>query len=161
MLSYFIYKWFNKNWGNKIALIGILIIWTIITYNIYTAIYPNDDFYENEFKTITLMEFPKSGIIINSTASYPDFHGDYCSSAEIKLSKKDYEKILDEIINNKIFTRETSYMNSEESMYIMKDIKEEDIQYIFIRKDEKKLGLDLNINFQKDNRTIFINICQL
>jgi hypothetical protein len=160
-ISILIHKLLKRIVNEKIALIGVLFFWGIIIYNFYIAIYPNDEFYENEFKTITLTELPKSAEIVNSTASYPDFQGDYCSSAEIKLSKEDFDSLLKKIINDDNFLKNNEILNSEETMSIMYETKTNDLSHKFIRIDKQNLDLHLNINFHNDNRTVFINICKI
>lgn len=160
-ISILIHKLLKRIGNEKIALIGVLFFWGIIIYNFYIAIYPNDEFYENEFKTITLTELPKSAEIVNSTASYPDFQGDYCSSAEIKLSKEDFDNLLKKIINDDNFSKENDFLNSEEARTIMNKTKEDELLVKFYRTDKQNIDLNLNINFHNDKKTIFINICQI
>jgi hypothetical protein len=97
ILSVIIFRWLSRRGYRKIAIIVLLAFYSFIAYNIYTAIFPTDDFYYDEFRTVTLKPIPKSAVIVKKTASYPDFHGDYTSVSLIKLSKQDYRKLLSEI----------------------------------------------------------------
>ncbi|MBS1771617.1 MAG: hypothetical protein JST82_02065 [Bacteroidetes bacterium] len=62
-------------------------------FSIYTAIYPLDSFYKEEFEYGFKTPFPKSGNIIAKSASYPDIHGDYTSAFVAQLNSADYKKL--------------------------------------------------------------------
>ncbi|RYY37724.1 MAG: hypothetical protein EOP46_01690 [Sphingobacteriaceae bacterium] len=87
-LIFIIFRWIYRKGYKKVAVIIPSVVVVYLTYSIYTAIYPDDSFYHEEFKTVTLREIPQSAEIIKKDASYPDQHGEYCSVALIKLSKK-------------------------------------------------------------------------
>lgn len=98
-----------------------LVIIAFLGYETYTAIYPTDNFYFAEFKSVTLMNIPKSAKIIKKDASYPDFHGDYCSASLIKLSQQEYTDLLDQISKNKQLKKE-KMRGSEELDKVMGDL---------------------------------------
>jgi hypothetical protein len=75
---------------NKIYMYLLITIIVVITY---IGIFPDESFYAEEFKDVTLRELPNSAEFISKSASCPDFHGDYCSQSQIRLSKKDYSKL--------------------------------------------------------------------
>lgn len=66
---------FNKGW-HILATLPIL----GTAYMVYSAFYPGDPFYENEFTTGTGLTLPESTTINFKSATYPDFHGDYSST---------------------------------------------------------------------------------
>lgn len=84
-----------------IFLLSVLQSW--IFYSIYTAFYPEDSFYLEEYKTVVGKPAPKSAQIIDKSASYPDFHGSYNSVSVIKLSDIDYDNLYREINQDKNF----------------------------------------------------------
>jgi hypothetical protein len=102
-------------------------------YEIYTAIYPTDSFYFDEFKKVTSLDIPKSAEIINKTASYPDFHGDYISCSIIKLSKPDYKLLLDTISNDKDMLKNPDLGGSKQLDDVMETKKVSDIKRAFTR----------------------------
>lgn len=93
-LAYLILRWLTKKGYKKVGLTILVTttIWTI--YSSYTAIYPTDSFYKDEFEDNTGLDFPKSGDILTKEASYPDLHGDYSATALFKTDKNDYNLIL-------------------------------------------------------------------
>jgi hypothetical protein len=145
--------------SNQINLAYALIIYIFSAYQAYTAVYPTDSFYENEFKTVTFREIPKSAEIVKSTASYPDFHGDYGSSAQIKLTKIDYKKLLKEISSDNRISKTNEIIGMSEFDYAIGDKKAKNIKHKFIRKIKGKNNHHLFIGFYDDNQTIFVNIC--
>jgi hypothetical protein len=130
------------------------IILAVLGFTYYQA-EPPESFYEEEFKTITLRDIPESAEFISKEASYPDFHGDYCSSARIQLSKKDYQKLLTEIDNNPALTvSEEDFGGFEESQQIpgKRPLKS------FDRKITGEEDEYYNIQFYEGN-IVVINIC--
>lgn len=66
---------------------------TWLAFNIYTAFYPMESFYRDEFVNVTGYKFPKSGKFKFKSASYPDFHGDYEACAVIEISEDDFQEL--------------------------------------------------------------------
>jgi hypothetical protein len=79
-----------------------------VVYATYTAIYPTDDFYLREFKYVTKHEAPDDAVVVTKRASYPDFHGDYCSFSRMRLSKTSYQSLLAELQADPSMVRENS-----------------------------------------------------
>lgn len=107
-----------------VALLSVLQLW--IFYLIYTAFYPQDSFYFEEYKTVVGKQAPKSAEIIDKSASYPDFHGSYNSVSVIRLSDTDYDNLYREINQDKNFG-ETELIQTETLNEILesnKNIKE-------------------------------------
>jgi hypothetical protein len=106
-LAYLVFRWLTKI-GYKIiglTILATVTIWTI--YSTYTAFYPTDDFYEEEFEYNTGLDFPTSGDILTKNASYPDLHGDYSATALFKTDSKDFKKILTAIQKDSKFQLDT------------------------------------------------------
>lgn len=92
-----IYNWLRESKYRKIALALLIPIFIFIIYSIYTAIYPTDDFYYEEFKKVTLKDAPESSVILRKDASFPSLMGDYCSASMMTLSTDDYLKLLKDL----------------------------------------------------------------
>lgn len=106
-LAYLVFRWLTKKGYNKIGfvILATVTIWTV--YSAYTAFYPTDSFYKDEFKYNTGLDFPTSGDILAKDASYPDHHGDYSATALFKTDKNDFNKILVVIQNDNKFQLDT------------------------------------------------------
>src|SRR4051812_8437817 len=72
LILYFLYKWLTKKGYRWIGLLIIAVSISTLLYGLYTAVYPSDSFYFDEFKKVTSLDIPKSAEVINKTASYPD-----------------------------------------------------------------------------------------
>ena len=127
-------------------------------FNIYIAIFPTDEFYYNEFNTVTLRPIPKSAVIIKKSASYPDFHGDYCSVSLIKLSKQDYNKLLNEIKADKRLHKGDIIGSSELDEVAGKSLDSRVIG-VFNRNIPNEEDHYLTIAFLKDKQSIIVNVC--
>ena len=96
--------------------INAIYVWSIVLISVYftfDVFFPGRSFYEDEFKNVTLRNVPKSAKFIEKTASYPDIHGHYCSSSQIRLSKDDYNKLLNDLTNDKHMIKNGQIIGSE------------------------------------------------
>jgi hypothetical protein len=136
-------------------------VWT--PYLVYTAIYPTDSFYFSEFKKVTLIEAPKSATIISKYASYPDFHGDYCSTSLMTLSSEDYLGLLNGLNNDKRPTKinKDEIVRSREFDEILGGFKTENIMHSFTLNINEKGNSYLFIGFLDDKKTIVVNIWEM
>jgi hypothetical protein len=141
---------------NRIYIIAIFLISIIITYD---AFFPSESFYEEEFKQVTLREIPKSAEFVSKTSSYPDFHGDYCSSSQIKLSKEDYQKLLNELKVDQRIIQNGQSVGFEEFNYTLGNKTEKNFTTSFIREIPGEEDHYMYIAFYNDNETIFVNVC--
>ena len=89
------------NTDKKIKLILTFLTLIFAAYQTYTAFYPTDSFYEDQFEYNTNLEFPKSGEIIAKDASYPDIHGDYSAAALFKLNDEDFQELFNLVQKDK------------------------------------------------------------
>lgn len=138
-ISYFLYRWLTKTKFKKLAfLLPTLIIGTV-TFFIYTAFYPRDSFYEDDFTTHTGIKLPSSADILDKAATYPDFNGDYWSAAIIQLDESDYRKLKMKLSMTPYFIEvtEPQKIGITNSYYqLTKDIKESEIEVTY--KNTKK-----------------------
>ncbi|WP_276978838.1 hypothetical protein [Flavobacterium filum] len=161
VIAFFINRWLTKKGIKYVGLFLLIIapIWT--AYEVYTAIYPTDSFYLSEFKEVTLREAPKSATVKNKDASYPDFHGDYCSASLITVSKDDYSSLLNELTNDKRITKNKTgeIIGSNELDKVMGSFKKEQIIYSFTRSIAGQEDHYLYIGFLDDKQTIVVSVC--
>ncbi|MBX3165689.1 MAG: hypothetical protein KF900_14525 [Bacteroidetes bacterium] len=109
ILKYLNNKYFHLIWLTpkklKISLICFVIVFAL--FQTYTAFYPTDSFYKDEFENNTGLKFPKSGDIIAKDASYPDTHGDYSATVLFKVNQEDFDLLLTSIQRNNKFNLDT------------------------------------------------------
>lgn len=158
VIAFFLNRWLKRKGIKYIGIILLVIapLWTI--YEIYTAIYPTDSYYLDEFKKVTLREAPKTAEVIKKTASYPDFHGDYCSASLIKLSRQDYKNLLYELFGDKRLIWNGELITSSEFDEAMGNLKTEQIRYNFTRQIPGEEDHYLYIGFLDDEETIIVYI---
>ncbi len=155
--SVFIFKITKRKYPLSISYIFASFIPLVFAYFIFTAFYPNDEFYKYEFKTITKMDFPNSGKIIKKDASYP-ISGDYCSSALIEFKKNDYDIILSKIQNNTSFAS-NNYSGSAQFNYVTKELDLQQLKYQYVDSLEYVTNANMHyIGFMNDGKTIIIHL---
>ncbi len=137
----------------------MLALYLFLTSEIYEGFYPTNSFYFDEFTEVTLRKPPKSAQIINKFASYPDFHGDYCSASLIKLSKEDYNLLLNELTNDNRIIKGVKLIGSNELDNVIGNYKEENIIHSFTRHIPNEEDHYLYIGFLDDKQTIIVTIC--
>lgn len=155
--SYFLDERLKEN-KKRITIAYFSLLLLLSFYITYNAFYPEESFYADEFKTVTQRELPKSAIFLEKSSSYPDFHGDYCSSSQILLSKEDFRKLFDEINNDTTILKSNQIIVFSAFDKTSKSYNKK-IKYSFTRKIPNKEDHHLTIEFCDDGQTIFINIC--
>ncbi len=99
-LSYLIYRFIKKrNYDKRLRLIALTPI-LIMTYLIYSAIYPNEKFYREDFVEVTGIELPEEVEFKYKSATYPDHFGDYTSISIIKVDKDFYKNLPNTLTQN-------------------------------------------------------------
>lgn len=83
-----------------IALIPIL----LASYFIYVAVYPSEEFYEEDFTEVTGLTLPNKRKFLFKTATFPDHFGDYTSISIIKIDSNFYDLLLRHL-NTKHFNK--------------------------------------------------------
>ncbi len=160
-LLYLLHKWLTSKGYRNVGPVLIISFSIFLIYSIYTAFYPTDSFYLSEFKDVTLREAPRSAMIIKKDASYPDFHGDYCSASLIALSNEDYSSLLTELINDERITegKAGGIIGSNELHNVMGNLRTEQIIHNFTPSISGRENHYLYIGFFDDNKTIVISVC--
>lgn len=92
--SYGMY-WFIRRQGydkrlRLLALVPVL----AAGYVVYTALYPTEEFYREDFREVTGTEFPANGVIAYKSATYPDQFGDYTSVSVVRVDQAFYRGLL-------------------------------------------------------------------
>lgn len=152
-------KILSKEKSKLINGIYIATIFLITIYITYIDIYPSESFYRDEFKMVTLREVPASAKFISTSSTYPDFHGDYSSNSEIKLSSEDYNALFEVLYNDKRISKPGENKFPEEENYFNHDYYTNDsIQFYFIRQVKDEPDRNLVIKFNKDGHTVYINV---
>jgi len=157
-LTYLVYRWLTKK-GYKIiglTILATISIWSI--YSFYTAFYPTDSFYEDEFKNNTGLDFPKSGDFLTKDASYPDIHGDYSATALFRTNKNEFNLILNSIQMDAKFQLDTIQFKFNSANFD-KTIKETNFTKRFtLNSEDRDLiftisfnDIDNLINIQRDS----------
>lgn len=157
MITFLGYKWLAAKGYRSIAIVLVLCVSGWIAYSVFTAIYPTDAFFFNEFREVTLRDAPSSSKVIHKTASFPDFHGDYGSASLIGLSSVDYQSLLSALSNDPRLTKGGEIFRSDESDRVMGKLESGEIQYRFTRNISTKENLHLYIGFFRDGKTILVS----
>jgi hypothetical protein len=140
------YSWFYKKGLKNIAKIFITLCLAFFSYNIYTAFFPNESFYIEEYEINTNLNFPKNVKFISKYASYPDIHGDYISICLVQLSATEFYKLYNKVVNDSSFIADESiyclnYIGNKiseiEKNNIIKIVRKNGIQIGFINNQQK------------------------
>ncbi|MGB6092300.1 MAG: hypothetical protein WBF83_00900 [Moheibacter sp.] len=152
-IAYLIFRFLSKKGYKKIGLIVLFSVIGGMIYIIYTAIYPTDSFYKDEFENFTEIEFPKSAKIIWKDSSYPDIHGDYQSGMIFIADSADYENILNQIKNNSKTGTDTLYYRFEEGEIIFTKQNSTRFSTVWPNDDRQHY----NLIFKTDSRHIYFS----
>ena len=153
VISYFVYRWLRRTRFKKYAFTFPTLILGTLFYFIYTAFYPTNSFYKEEFESNTNIKFPTTGKILDKDASYPDQFGDYWASAIVQLDGSDYAKLQTELSKSNNFAVDTTTQKIGITEYydvLTKNIKEEEIQIVYYNKKEQWF----KVAFLKDKKRI-------
>lgn len=157
-ILYFLYKWLTKKGQKKIGVIILVAIFGFLTYSIYTAIYPSNQFYIDEFEINTGLEFPKSGKITIKDSNYPDQHGDYGSTAIIEFNKIEYEQLKTNIASLKNFQVDTTRQGigiTTECRKLTKGYSKNDFEIIYYNTEKEWF----KVAFLRNKKTIIFERC--
>ena len=152
-LSYFIYRFIKKrNYDKRLRFISLTPI-LIMTYLIYSAIYPSEDFYREDFVEVTGVELPGQVDFIYKSATYPDYFGDYTSISIIKVGK-DYYDYLPNILIQKGLKDNGQKIHTTEFDKALAYIENEEIKKEYSMQESG--GVYYYVGFLMDNETIIV-----
>jgi hypothetical protein len=158
VIAYLVKRWLLTKGYNFIGITLMIIAPILTVYLVYTAFFPRNSYYLDEFKEVTLRQAPKTAKIIRKSASYPDFHGDYCSASIIRLTREDYIDLLIELSDDNRLTKNGKLIGSSKLDQVMGTFKMEQIKCNFIREIPGEKDHYLYIGFLDDNETIIIYV---
>lgn len=128
-----------------------------VVYQTYFALYPPDDFYFGEFEEATLRKPPQEAFVVAKDASYPDFHGDYCSFSRIRLTQASYSKLLEDMGADKRLASEDGGGFTSSGMAKLK------IQPLKIVRTFRRTDLQIDhhhsVHFLEDGAQVDVQIC--
>ncbi len=103
-ITYVLYRHINLRYPGKaykyVAFIPIL-IWS---YFIWEAFYPPEDFYKEDYKQVTQLNFPEKAVFLYKFASFPDYFGDYTSVFLIQIESKEYTRLMNHLPTARFLT---------------------------------------------------------
>jgi len=140
-------KRLNPKW-RIIAFIPVI----AVGYFIYIAFYPSAEFYKEDFKEVTGIEFPESSIFEFKTASYPDLHGDYTSVSIVNVDEEFYIKLPLNLIKNGLSENEANIEHTEKDKAISR-LNDRKIETEFSKENEGKFYY---VAFLSDKKTILV-----
>jgi len=132
----------------------LLIPFILLIHSIYSAIYPPDSFYRQDFKEVTGVNLPESAEIIYKTASFPDHFGDYTSVSIIKVEKLFYSS-LDRELMIKGLTKTSEKMGSPELEEALREIEGKKTEKEFSLTQAR--GVYYYVAFLSDKETLLVH----
>jgi hypothetical protein len=147
----FLFKQLSGKGHKKAAFIVTGVLLACVIYCVYFGVYPDDSFYFEDFKKITLSDVPSSAKIIAKDASYPDQHGDYISVALIRLSRRDYNILLTKITHDKRFSKGELTGSKQLNKVVGPDFNSNQIKVQFIAETNKA---EMYIVFLDDGQSV-------
>ena len=127
----------------------------ILFYYIFTAFYPTDDFYEEQFKSLSGIELPKDYKLIYKDSSYPDIHGDFYSLYIIKVNQDYYDTLPIKLLKNN-FKKYTYRKEPFRAVRIPREYQNVEISYEYHRRYENKKTLFFYIGFINNDSSVVI-----
>lgn len=138
----------KTGWLSYIVFIPIL----PLAYYISAAIFPNDEFYKNDFKEVVNLEFPQRSKIGFKYASFPDHFGDYTSVFTVITQTLAYHQIKEQIKKSGFMPAKDNFY-SPETQEALKSA-ETKLEEEFIK--ESEAGTSYYVGFGNDHKTIVI-----
>ena len=80
-----------------------IIFVALIGNEAYTAFYPGSDFYVAELEDVISRKWSGEAKVVAGSATYPDFHGDYCSFSRIAIGNQSYQRLLENLMKDRRF----------------------------------------------------------
>ncbi|WP_322969481.1 hypothetical protein [Faecalibacter sp. LW9] len=152
-ITYLLYKYLNRKFPNKLYKYIAFAPTLLLIYSIWTAIYPSEDFYKDNFKEVTQIEFPKNSKFIYKDATFPDHFGDYTSVFIIETSKNEIDKLKAQLEKLKFEEiQDDKWHSSETKSAIQKTKAKIANQYNYEIQD----GKNYYVALFDDNKTVLI-----
>ena len=153
-LSYLIFKFIKrKGFDKRLSIVALTPI-LFVTYQVYTAIYPGEDFYRNDFQEVSGIELPQAVEFEFKTTSFPDHFGDYTSVSVIRVGK-DFYQLLPDILNKKGLKEENTKIDSRRLSTALENLDDLKIEKEYFM--EEGAGVYYYVGFLSDDETIIVN----
>jgi hypothetical protein len=128
----------------------------------WEAVYPSEDFFVAEYGLVMLDNpLPTSAKFIRKVASYPDFHGDYCSASLISLDQKDFDHLFASTLADTTNFDRDVFGGSEELRAALGELPYSSISVGFQRKMSGMDDLFRCIGFIPNRRYVVVHVCQV
>lgn len=98
-ITYVLFRHINRRYPGKAYKYAACIPILIWGYFIWEAFYPPEDFYKEDYKQVTQLNFPEKAVFLYKYASFPDHFGDYTSVFLIQIESKEYIRLLHHLPN--------------------------------------------------------------
>lgn len=132
---------------------------TFLIWTVYTAIYPTDDFYLQEFEEVTLREPPSSAKVLAKSASYPAPNGDYCSFARIEVSREDFASLMMELEADSRLSRNPGPGSNDQKAKALSSSEPITSLASFVRTDPEHPDHHLSIDLLSSRQHVEVAIC--
>ena len=142
----------RKNSNRRLRIIAFAPV-LIIGYLLYSAVFPSENFYRQDFKEVTGQDLPESVEFRYKSATYPDHFGDYTSVAIITVEKELY-KNLPQALVKKGHTEKGEKVHSKEFDKALKHIGKLEIEKEFTL--HQKQGIYYYVGFLTDHKSIIV-----
>jgi hypothetical protein len=153
-ITYGIFKITSRKGFDKRLRLLALIPFLIVGYFIYTAFYPTEEFYKEDFEQVTGAKFPENAVIEYKWASYPDHFGDYSSVSLVKADEAFYTRLL-QVLPQQGFTKPGEKdIGLMEYNRIKNQIEDRKIEQQF--SVSKRGGLVYYVGFLSDKETMIV-----
>jgi hypothetical protein len=127
----------------------------------YYAIYPDDDFYRGEFKSISGIELPKDAVIQHKFATYPNHFGEYSSTALIMTNSKFIETLPHVLQQQGLKKTENSSLGFHSFHEVMKQAEHPIIETHYSGSDKNSDRFIHYVGFLPDQKSMIITIGSL
>ena len=151
--SFLLYRFIKrKNYNRRLRIIAFAPV-LIIGYLLYSAVFPSENFYRQDFKEVTGQDLPESVEFRYKSATYPDHFGDYASFSIIKVGKVFYMN-LPQALLKKGYTEKGEKVHSKEFDKALKNLGKLQIEKEFTLHEPQ--GKYYYVGFLTDQESIMV-----
>jgi hypothetical protein len=137
-------------WQHRIKLGILAMLLGGVSYSGYTAVYPPDSYFLEQFANASMHPVPASARVTEKSASYPDFHGDYCSYSRIELSPSDYTALMSTLDGDRRLRQVPGNIADGKPAQTLKS---------YSRQQGLSEQRHLSLQFMNDRKSIEVNVC--
>ncbi|MEM6299519.1 MAG: hypothetical protein AAF740_12595 [Bacteroidota bacterium] len=141
----------RKGYRKGLGFLAFTPVW-LLAYVVYAAVYPDEEFYREDFVEVTGVELPEEAKFQFKTASYPDHFGDYTSVSVIELEGEFYRE-LPKVLKEKGFVDDNDYEYTEDCRDALEDSEELKVKRTLSSEQGSTFYL---VGFFSDEKTIIV-----